>query len=201
MRRLTAIALALAIVVGGSLAGATPASAADLSYGCITGAPSGEISCTVVIPNGRNILMIEWSINGISEGPSGSAASIRFPCTPGQRYTVSYVAFLSPPTVGGERFQGSVNLLCRGAAISNVSAGCSSGGSRLQCSVTYTGGTPWVSIRWTVNGVVRTFFNDQWWLDISCNAPSQMSVSVTVSDAFSARTASGVCSCHSGPLD
>lgn len=88
-----------------------------------------------------------------------------------------------------------------GAAILNVFAGCSSGGSRLQCSVSYEGGTPPVSIRWTINGALRTFFNDKWWIDISCRAPSEMHISVTVSDAYSSGTSSGYCFCHSGPLD
>lgn len=200
-RRLTAILLALATVVGGSLTGATPAGATGLSHVCLSN-PNQSIRCGVVVPNDRTLTSIQWYIDGSPHENSGSSTTTEFSCTPGQTYTVSYIVYLSPPPPpGGERFTGSMSPRCQGARISNVYAMCSSGGSRLQCSVSYAGGTPPVSIRWTINGDLRTFFNDKWWLDISCRAPSEMYISVTVSDTYGAGTSSGYCYCHSGPLD
>ena len=202
-RRLTAIFLALVTGVGGSLTGATAANAAALPMACTSNpAASGDILCWLTIPQGRQITAVIWYVDGAKKEASGSTPSFEFPCTPGQRYTIGYEAYLSPPRPpGGEKFEGSMSAVCRAAVILNVFVGCSSGGARLQCSVGWDGGTPPVSIRWTINGAVRTFFNDRWWLDISCSAPSTMSISVTVFDAYSAQTVSGYCSCHSGPLD
>jgi hypothetical protein len=195
--------LALVTGVGGSLTGASPAYAASLPLFCANNpAVNADIACFVAIPPDRDISAIVWFVNGEKKEASGSDAGFQFPCTPGQRYVISYEAYLSPPQPpAAEKFEGSMSVACRGALIINVFAGCSSGGNRLQCSVTWTGGTPPVSIRWTINGTVRTFFNDRWWLDISCNGVSDMSISVTVFDAYSAQTASGYCSCHGGPLD
>ena len=118
-RRLAATFLTLITVVGGLLAGASSASAAGLSFICGTD-PSGigEISCTVVIPSDRNLTSIQWYINGNPWENSGSATSTRFSCTPGQSYTIKYVAYLSPPPPpGGERFEGSMSMLCLGKPV------------------------------------------------------------------------------------
>ena len=204
MRRVTAMFVALAAVAAGSLAIANPAGAAapGPSPACQADpVRRGEVNCKLLLPEDRDVTSIIWYIDHNRIESSGQPF-FSFSCAPAVTYRISYDALISPPPPpGGEEITGFTNFTCPGARISNVYAGCSSGGSRLQCSVTWTGGTPPVSIRWTVNGALRTFFNDQWWMDISCNAPSVMSISVTVSDAYSGQTASGYCSCHSGPLD
>ena len=202
-RRLIAVFLTLVTGVGVSLTGAAPANAASLSIICISNfSADSDIACGLGIPQNREITAIVWYVDGEKKSASGSSPRFEFPCTPGRRYVIRYEAWLSPPAPpGGEKFEDSIVVECHGAVIGNVFVGCSSGGSRMQCSVTWTGGTPPVSIQWSVNGAVRTFFNNRWWMDISCNAPSTMYISVTVFDAYSAQTASGYCFCHGGPLD
>ncbi|GIH05390.1 hypothetical protein Rhe02_34570 [Rhizocola hellebori] len=197
-RRLTAMFLALVTVAASLLAGAAPASAADLSFTC--GHEPGKITCSVNMPNGKTVTYMEWWLNGISWGHSGSNLAISFDCIPGKIETLRYVVVLAPPLLPpGDRREGTFTVQCAGEPIGNVNAMCSSGGNRLQCSVTYSGG-PAASIRWIINGQPRYFFDNSWWLDISCPSPD-VSISVTVSDLNRSHTVGGYCSCHGGPLD
>jgi len=238
-RRLTAILLTLATLAG-SLVAAAPAAAA-LNIICISS--DNEMQCRVDVPSDRNLVSIQWFMDDVLYDNSGSSTTTVFSCTPGRRYALRFIMHLSPPPPPHpEVFTGSINPLCLGTRIANVYVGCSSGGSRMQCSVTWTGGTPWVSIRWTINGSLWTriadvyvgcssggsrmqcsvtwtggtpwvsirwtingslwtTYNDRWWVDIYCNSPSIMSISVTVSDIRGGQTVSGSCFCHSGPLD
>jgi len=197
-RRLTAILLTLATLAG-SLVAAAPAAAA-LNIICISS--DNEMQCRVDVPSDRNLVSIKWFMDDVLYDNSGSSTTTVFSCTPGRRYALRFIMHLSPPPPPHpEVFTGSINPLCLGTRIANVYVGCSSGGSRMQCSVTWTGGTPWVSIRWTINGSLWTTYNDRWWVDIYCNSPSIMSISVTVSDIRGGQTVSGSCFCHSGPLD
>jgi len=197
-RRLTAILLTLATLAG-SLVAAAPATAA-LNIICISS--DNEMQCRVDVPSDRDLVSIKWFMDDVLYDNSGSSTTTVFSCTPGRRYALRFIMHLSPPPPPHpEVFTGSINPLCLGTRIANVYVGCSSGGSRMQCSVTWTGGTPWVSIRWTINGSLWTTYNDRWWVDIYCNSPSIMSISVTVSDIRGGQTVSGSCFCHSGPLD
>jgi len=197
-RRLTAILLTLATLAG-SLVAAAPAAAA-LNIICISS--DNEMQCRVDVPSDRNLVSIQWFMDDVLYDNSGSSTTTVFSCAPGRRYALRFIMHLSPPPPPHpEVFTGSINPLCLGTRIANVYVGCSSGGSRMQCSVTWTGGTPWVSIRWTINGSLWTTYNDRWWVDIYCNSPSIMSISVTVSDIRGGQTVSGSCFCHSGPLD
>ncbi len=198
-RRLTAVFLALVTAAVGPLAGATPAGATELTPTCRY--EPNSITCGINVPAGMEILSMQWFVNADPYSNSGSSTGMEMSCTPGVTYALSYDLRLTPPPPPGERFTGNFFVTCTGARIANLYTICSSGGSRMRCMLTYDGGTPPVSIRWTVDGNLRTFFNDKHWLDISCRAPSEMYISVTVSDAYGGETSAGYCWCHSGPLD
>jgi hypothetical protein len=196
--RLSVVLVGLAIVVTGVVVGPAPAMAAP-GLTCVTNLPgTAEIRCTFN-PDGPAPSPINWTVDFVlREDLKNKLDATISPCIVGKTYKVS----VSYPSSAGLEIK-TLPVVCEGISrpIADVFVGCSSGGNRMQCSVTWTGGTYGVNIRWTVNGVLRTFFNDQWWLDLSCNGVYDMYISVTVSDPYSAQTASGYCSCHGGPLD
>jgi hypothetical protein len=197
-RRLTAIFFVLAAVVGSSMIGAAPASAAvepDCNF-AIEDNSLIKIVCKAA-PDNKPVAAIRWTIDGRPTASYDDRSEIYFYCIRGQVYTIRRDVYYQDNTSTA----GAVLALCP-QYVRNVFAGCSSGGSRLQCSVTWEGGAGAINIRWVINGTLRSFFNDSFWLDISCRAPSVMSIQVTVYDVTgSSGVSSGYCGCHDGPLD
>lgn len=155
-----------------------------------------QIVCSAA-PDNKPVSAIRWTIDNHYTPVYDNRAQIAFYCVRGQPYTIRRDVNYQDGTSSA----GAVLAICP-QHVRNVFAGCSSGGSRMQCSVTWEGGAGAINIRWVIDGVPRTFYNDRYWLDIFCRAPSVMSIQVTVYDATgSSGVSAGYCNCHGGPLD
>jgi hypothetical protein len=198
-RRLAAVFSALVVVAAGSLVGATPAFAIEWNPICESESRRpNEIICTVAPTGGRDRLRsIDWFVDGASIAPWRNHTQVGIFCTAGTWHTVSHNLVFTDGSTGS----GSTRVLCKGPRITNAHAMCSSGANRLQCSVTFEGGTPPIKIKWTVNGDERTFYANKAFLDISCPA-ADVYVEVEVTDATGhGMNPAGYCSCHGGPVD
>ena len=150
----------------------------------------------MAIPSDRNLTSIRWFIDGTPYENSGSTTGTRFSCAPGQSYTIKYVVYLSPPPPpGGERFEASLSIVCRGKPVKIAAFDCDTGGALIFCFMNLADGTPPFTITWTVNGVVKPQFTGTG-MRIGCTVGRSFAVDVFVRDqAGTTATAHAGCVC------
>ncbi|MFI0405338.1 hypothetical protein [Actinomadura sp. 3N508] len=183
MRRLSAVFVLLAAVLGGLLtgAGAAHAEGADPICGpAQAGTP--EVLCAVPAEfDNQPVSSTEWTKDGNSLPQFNNIRQIIVSCTPGQAVGIGLTLGFADGRIPR---LGSTRITCPGKPLKLTYFDCDTGSALLVCSVIFEGGASPITVSWNINGAERPDLLNNTVARTGCVVGRPYRVIVTVRDPF-----------------